>query len=194
MRDYIVRAAFHNSVLKSEHQDNDTLVMDELGLNNGRVRADIAVLNGKLVGYEIKADKDNLLRLASQVVAYSEIFEQAFIITGNKHFEKVLKLVPEWWGVYLVEPGLDKMYEFFRFRPAEFNTQRNAISIARLLWKAELVSLFEVELECKVKHHWGKDRLNQLLAETVDTETLGKMVLKVLKNRSGWKTDQKPLL
>ena len=194
MRDYIVRAAFHNTILKSEHRDTNTFVVDELGLNNGSIRADIAVLNGKLVGYEIKADKDNLLRLASQVIAYSEIFEQAFIITGNKHLEKILKLVPEWWGVYLVEPGLDKMYEFTSFRSAKPNLERNAVSLARLLWKSELISLFEVELGHKVKHHWSKERLNQLLAENVDVDKLGRLVLKVLKSRSGWKTDQTPLL
>jgi len=194
MRDYIVRAAFHDTILKFEHRDPNTYVVDELGLNNGSVRADIAVLNGKFVGYEIKADKDNLLRLASQVAAYNEIFEQAFIITGNKHLDKVLKMVPEWWGIYLVEPGLDKMYEFSNIRSAEVNMQRNAVSIARLLWKSELLAIFELELNRKVGHHWSKDRLNQLLVEVLDIDTLGKIALRILKNRNGWKTDQKQLL
>jgi hypothetical protein len=194
MRDYIVRAAFHDTILNFEHRDPNTYVVDELGLNNGSVRADIAVLNGKFVGYEIKADKDNLLRLASQVAAYSEIFEKAFIITGNKHLDKVLKMIPEWWGIYLVEPGLDKMYEFSNIRSAELNTQRNAVSIARLLWKSELLAIFELELNRKVGLHWSKERLNQLLAEVLDIDTLGKIALRILKNRKGWKTDQKQLL
>ena len=46
MTDKIVRNAFHKSVLQEAHYCSDTLVVDELGLNNGAVRADIAVLYG----------------------------------------------------------------------------------------------------------------------------------------------------
>ncbi len=63
MRDAQVRQAFHRSVLRAANECNDTVVIDELGLKNGIVRADIVVLNGKMIGYEIKTDRDTLKRL-----------------------------------------------------------------------------------------------------------------------------------
>jgi hypothetical protein len=109
MRDHIVRAAFHETVLQTAHLDQNTFVVDELGLKNGVIRADIAVLNGKLVGYEINTDKDNLNRLGPQINAYSEVFDQAYIISGKKHLSKVLDQVPCFDGIghrtpYLSEP------------------------------------------------------------------------------------------
>src|SRR5687767_9037317 len=90
MSDKLVRIAFHQSVLKSFHLSTDSLVIDELGLKNGELRADIAVLKKNMIGYEIKTDKDNLMRLLSQMVGYNEVFDKVYIITGSKHFTKVV--------------------------------------------------------------------------------------------------------
>ncbi|WP_128815240.1 hypothetical protein [Vibrio sp. 624788] len=50
-----IREAFHKKKLKSQHEDNQTLVIDELGLMHGSNRIDIAVVNGCIHGYEIKS-------------------------------------------------------------------------------------------------------------------------------------------
>ena len=54
MNDGRIRAAFHGKILRRQHLCPETLVLDELGLMHGRCRADIAVVNGCLIGYEIK--------------------------------------------------------------------------------------------------------------------------------------------
>jgi hypothetical protein len=109
---------FTISILKTAHLDEDAFVIDELGLKHGAIRADIAVLNGSFVGYKIKTDRDTLNRLNPQVTAYSQIFDQAYVIIGNKHLKKVLKMEPAWWGVYLIESSQDADHnEFVSVRP-----------------------------------------------------------------------------
>jgi len=188
MRDYIVRAAFHQKILQKAHNESNTFVVDELGLKNGEIRADIAVLNGKFVGYEIKTDKDNLKRLPSQVEAYSEIFDQAYVITGKKHFDKVIKCLPEWWGIYIIEPG-EEDCSFSCFRPAEYNMFRNRRSIVQLLWKDEARELLETQFNLKVKQSWARTKLYDILAVTCDIQILADAVLKILKNRQDWRKD-----
>jgi len=63
--------------LKELHKDDRKVrTFDELGINHGGVRADIAVVNGVFHGYEIKSDLDTLYRLPRQAEAYSEVFDQ----------------------------------------------------------------------------------------------------------------------
>jgi hypothetical protein len=194
MRDHIVRAAFHETVLQAAHLDRNTFVVDELGLKNGVIRADIAVLNGKLVGYEIKTDKDNLNRLSSQINAYSEVFDQAYIISGKKHLSKVLDQVPGWWGVYAIEPDEEKICTFTCLRPAILNEQRSAYSIAQLLWKAEVAEVLETHFNCVARQSWTKHKLYDILIDKIDVHALGQLTLGILKNRQGWRTNPTPLL
>src|SRR5688572_24501992 len=102
MNEFQVRSAFHSSILQEANVCSDTIVLNELGLKNGEVRADIAVLNGKMIGYEIKTEKDNLLRLDSQAKIYSQIFDQAYIVVAEKHYSKAQTMLPHWWGIYLI--------------------------------------------------------------------------------------------
>ena len=55
MLDKDVRQAVKDKILKAHINDPSTLVIDELGLDHGRNRVDIAVINGELHGYELKA-------------------------------------------------------------------------------------------------------------------------------------------
>jgi len=73
MNDLEIRGSFHRKKLRLQHAHVDTLVVDELGLNHGECRADIAVINGHLVGYEIKSNKDSLRRLEGQVNSYNAV-------------------------------------------------------------------------------------------------------------------------
>ena len=57
------------------------LLVDELLLAWGAVRADVTLVNGTLEGFEIKAAKDTLKRLPAQIEAYDAIFEYAWLVT-----------------------------------------------------------------------------------------------------------------
>ena len=194
MRDCIVRSAFHQSILKSAHSCEDTFVIDELGLRNGESRADIAVLNGKLIGYEIKTEKDNLNRLKSQIQAYNEVFDKIYIITGLKHLDKVIEAVPEWWGIYLIETKLTDDCCFKSFRKAKVNKEKKSFGIAQLLWKKEAVEILSSTFNENIKARVTKHDLYDILASNFAPNDLGKIALKYLKSREAWRTSPSPLL
>lgn len=187
MRDSVIRLAFHQSILKPEHDSPDAIVVDELGLKNGQVRADIAVLNGKLVGYEIKTNSDTLIRLTNQIKAYNEVFDNIYIITGDKHFEEILVNVPEWWGVYLITETEDGSYHFKCSRKAKKNREKDTFGLAQLLWKDEVVDLLTCTLNYKVKSKSTKDDLYEIISNEYSPTKLSVMVLKYLKSRQTWR-------
>ena len=193
MTDQLVRSAFHKSVLKTAHQSKETFVVDELGLKNGCFRADISVLNGKIIGYEIKTANDTLSRLASQVEAYGKIFNEAFLIVAEKHFEKALKIIPEWWGVYLIRQLSDNTIQFDCFRKAKKNSFLDSYSIAQLLWKDEALEVANSKLNYNFKVKTNKNEIYDAISTSCKPDKLGKIVINYLKNRDSWRKDQKEL-
>jgi hypothetical protein len=190
MRDQIVRQAFHKTILKSAHDDVDTFVLDELGLKNGEIRADIAVLNGKLVGYEIKTENDTLYRLPSQVKGYNEVFDKAFIIVSNNHLEKAIKNIPDWWGIYIIEFTNNYTYTFSCIRNAKINKRQNSFSLAQLLWKTEAIEVANVILRHNIKPTTSKHEVYDIISGTCSSKRLSKIVIEYLKRRNNWRTNR----
>lgn len=189
MRDKIIREAFHSTVLRSAHKDPETIVLDELGLRNGGVRADIAVLNGKLVGYEIKTERDTLTRLSSQVEAYSEVFEKAFLIVSKNHLEKAIQNLPSWWGIYTIETEIAGSYTFTPYRTGRLNTKQNTFTLAQLLWKAEALEVANTILRHNVKSNVTKHHIYDIISSKCDRKKLSKIVIQYLKQRDNWRTN-----
>jgi hypothetical protein len=194
MRDPIIRQAFHQSVLRPAHVDADTFVVDELGLRNGSVRADIAVLNGKLIGYEIKTETDTLSRLAAQVTAYSEVFDKAYIIVSENHLKKCLDQLPKWWGVYIIGCGGDNDVTFELYREGRPNKNKNCYSLAQLLWKDEALELANTYLRHNIRPNTCKHEVYDVISGTCSSDKLSKMVIQYLKQRINWRKDHRQLL
>jgi len=193
MNDRTVREAFHYRVLKKAHKCADTFVVDELCIKNGVVRADIAVLNGKLIGYEIKTEKDTLERLSNQVLAYNEVFDKAFIVLSEKHLNKALQIVPSWWGVYLIEGNSDRL-RFKCFRKAQINKFKSALSIAQFLWKSEATEVFQNTFNKTISASKTKQYLHKEIALAHNPTDLGRIALNYLKNRKDWRISHSQLL
>jgi hypothetical protein len=193
MRDQLVRKAFHETILKSAHDDAGSFVVDELGLKNGEIRADIAVLNGILVGYEIKTENDTLTRLPSQIEAYSDVFDKAFIIVSLNHLDKAVNKIPAWWGVYSIETK-DNIYSFECIRKAKINKKQNTFSLAQLLWKAEALQVANELLRHNINPRTSKHEVYDIISSTCSSRKLSKIVIKYLKQRENWRIDRKQLL
>jgi hypothetical protein len=187
MRDKIVRQAFHNTVLKSDHSDLQTIVIDELGLRNGEVRADIAVVNGKLIGYEIKTEKDTLSRLPTQIQAYSEVFEKAFIILSDNHLKNAITMIPNWWGVYRIKRKPDGSFIFPCIRNARINKNQNTFTLVQLLWKPEALKLINSIFAASFKSNLNKQVIYELLSQKFSKKKMSKVVIQYLKQRDNWR-------
>ncbi len=137
MNDAQIRSSFHRKKLRRHHVAPDTLVLDELGLKHGRFRADIAVINGHLIGYEIKSDDDSLRRLTTQIDAYNAVFDRATAVVGQCHLAQVTKLAPSWWGIIVATDGQRGAVHFRTIRKAASNPSTDAFAVAQLLWRNE---------------------------------------------------------
>jgi hypothetical protein len=128
-----MRAAYHRKRLKRHHSDSSTVVVDELGLQHGKFRADIAVVNGHLAGFEIKSDVDQLTRLSSQVDGYGAVFDRVTLIVTDRHLRRAAELVPNWWGLVTTHRGPRGGIHFTTARQARRNPQVDDFCVAQLL-------------------------------------------------------------
>ncbi len=137
-----IRSALRSSLLAKHAADTDTVIIDELGLCRGKVRVDVAVVNGMLHGYEIKSDRDSLRRLSSQVDFYGKVLDQATLVVGERHLAKALEIVPAWWGILRVQVCATSL-RFRELRRGCKNPRRDSRSLVELLWLDNAVALLE---------------------------------------------------
>ena len=187
MNDLIIRKNFHKKKLRKYHTNNNTLVVDELGLNHGKNRADIAVINGFLVGYEIKSDNDSLVRLEGQIKSYNAIFDKVNIIIGLKHTKHIHKYIPECWGIIIANKGLRNAVKFDLVRKSSRNEKINPISIARLLWRNEVIQLLKQRQISSKLLRQPRSFLYEALVDLLGTDELRKTVRETLKMRKNWR-------
>jgi hypothetical protein len=193
MNDAVIRENFHRKVLRRYHAAHDVLVLDELGLRHGKSRADIALVNGRLIGYEIKSDEDSLDRLEEQVRFYSAVFDRATIIVAGRHVKPVRSLVPEWWGIVVGKPGGETQVSFQTLRRAELNKKVDPYAVAQLLWSVEAATILDELGEPPSVRRQRRSFLYRRLADLLSLPELRRRVTSCLKSRKNWRL-RAPLL
>ena len=103
MNDSQIISNFHTQCLQKYHDSFNTLVIDELVIKYGKNRADIAVINENLIGYEIKSDEDTLNRLTGQIKAYNDVFDKATLVVGERYSRQIKEKIPDWWGIIIAQ-------------------------------------------------------------------------------------------
>jgi len=192
MNDVEIRQNFHKKRLRRQHAQKDTLVIDELGLNHGKCRADIAVVNGQFVGYEIKSNNDSLRRLEQQVRSYNEVFDKVSIIIGDRYINSIQNYIPDWWGVIVSVRGPKGGVNFDTIRKARTNKNIEPISIAQLLWRDEAAEILSLKkLPPKILRQ-PRDVLYEQLADLLTANELRKIVRDYLKKRRNWRCPESP--
>lgn len=173
------------------HTNADTMLFEELGLCRGLVRADIAVVNGSLHGYEIKSDLDSLRRLQNQVDVYSKVLDYATLVVGDRLLNRALKAIPETWGVLRAYLGQDDIY-FETIRNSRHNPDRDPRALAELLWFEEAIELLE-QFDA-LRGVRGKPRriLWDRISERVRIEDIAAAVRGALKLRARGEVVQPP--
>lgn len=84
--EYVYKNEFLLQLIKKEYK-TEHVFLQEVPIFNNIV--DLLVINGKTTAYEIKTEYDSLQRLESQLDSYSKVFDNIFIITSEKHLEKI---------------------------------------------------------------------------------------------------------
>ena len=190
MRDFEIRKKLDERLRKLCPQE-DTRIVHELGLCLGEARIDVAVINGKLHGFEIKSEKDTLKRLPEQVLVYNRVFDRLTLVAAPKHIEKITEVIPNWWGIYSVHPTKKTASAVIKsVRPAQKNTQVDPRAVVQLLWREEVLGeLIKLDAAKGISSK-PKSYLWERLAEIVPQKLLLGIVRTRLKIRNGWRADR----
>ena len=194
MTDYQIREALHRKRLNRYHRHSKTLVIDELGLMHGKGRADIAVVNGRMYGFEIKSDVDSLDRLKTQIDNYNAVFDHIYLVVTERHLSNVMSMVPSWWGVIIVWEGPRGGIYFRNIRCSQQNHCVDNYSVAQLLWRDEARQiLIELGIHGKLLRE-KRSILYQYLVDSLESHDLRTMVRNRLRKRQNWRLVEQPSL
>ena len=194
MNDFQLRSALKRKVLAHYAKDPGTRIVDELGLRHGIARVDIAVVNGIIHGYELKSDKDNLKRLPHQIQIYSSVLDKVTLVVGIRHAHEATKLVPDWWGIKIAKVGSRGAFEFESYRTARANPSLDPLSVCKLLWRDEALTLLAELGEAERVRYKARALVYARLAEVADLASIQERVRHQLKCRTTWRSDPQRML
>lgn len=169
----------------------DDLVIDEFLLAYGAVRADVTLINGRLEGFEIKAGRDSLNRLAHQLEAYGRVFDYSWVVTTPAHLRGVRALVSRECGLLVASVGANGV-QLKQLRKAQINKRRDPDHLVRLLWRDEVLAKLDALNLGKGLKSRPKPVLYAALAQALPMTELAEYVRFCLKSRAGWRVGEAP--
>jgi hypothetical protein len=190
--DAAIRIGFYCKRLQRLRRDPATLIVEELGIDHGSLRADIAVINGRTTGYEIKSDQDSLARLPRQIAGYSRVFDYAHVIVTDRHLGRARSMVPDWWGIIVVNAGPHGALRFRTVRRGSLNPKVSATALARFLWRDEVLAILK-NLGMRGGQLRGERAiLYRSLVRRMTTDEVADLVRECLRSRVGWRDPSRP--
>lgn len=192
MNEFQLRSAVKRKILARYENDPNTRILDELGLRHGAARIDIAVVNGIVHGFELKSDADNLKRLPHQIQIYNSVLDKVTLVVGSRHAKEAERMLPPWWGIKVAAIGARGGFGFEDVRRATKNPEQDVVSVCRLLWRDEALTLLNELGQTKNLLHKPRALIYSHLAAAADLETVRARVRRQLKFRIGWRSDSQP--
>lgn len=185
LTDFDIRNSLINQIKKDNHKKNYR-ILEELVICDGSSRIDIAVANGKLLGYEIKSDYDTLDRLDNQIKYYNKTFENITIIVGKKFEQVILEYVPTYWGVSVAYRNKFGNVTIKRIRASKVNKNLSKPHLLDLLWNHEIKLLLK---QYNITGYSREKRagLKNMAIENLSLNDIKKYTIKQLKTRTGWR-------
>jgi hypothetical protein len=185
VRDPEIRAELHRRLRARLGESPQVRVVDEMSVLRGARRIDVAVINGRLEGFEIKSEGDSLARLRRQADAYGRVFDRLTMVCAERHLEATLAQLPEWWGVEVAEQRGARV-RIVRRRAARANPGVEPGAVAQLLWRSEALAALEERGAARGLRGKPKRALWTALAEVLGPRELGTLVREALRARRGW--------
>lgn len=188
LKDNDIREVLLGELFNRHIDDDETKIVNEMGVLHGQSRVDVAVINGILHGYEIKSESDTLLRLPSQINDYNLVFDRMTIVVQRNYLEEVRKIVPKWWGIMLITRS-KQVINIREIRKGRINPNVDPFALSHLLWKEEALNILkERDLQ---KGYLSKPRkeIYKRLIECLEIHELRNCVTKQLRSREYWLTD-----
>ena len=117
-----------------------TKLLSEVRVNNGMAIADLVSIGIKSSHcFEIKSDKDKLIRVREQSKSFDVAFNKISLITTYAQHKKALDIIPEHWGIIIVGNTPEKKIHYLRKASLSplFSEQKALL----FLWRDELLNI-----------------------------------------------------
>lgn len=174
------------ALLKKLHSETiDGSITEELRIERGGSRIDVAVIGAALVGYEIKSDFDSFVRLSNQIHAYNRVFDEINLVCGTTHAETAERIIPSWWGLWVADRNDEGSITLQLIRQAQQNPKQDSFSLASLLWREEAASVLCLEgisFPRKASSH----QLWEAISESLSLSEIRDAVLQSLQKRQSY--------
>jgi len=157
----------------------NSLIVEEVPVGQGSVKADIVIMDEVLRCYEIKSESDSLRRLIRQGWHYNRAFNQVTLVAASKHIHPSREVVPNWWGIYEITPSR----EILVIREPGVNPDLQTNGLSELLTREESLSLLEELASVKGVKSKSTRVIHEKLAEICDLNLLNEKALSFLKIR-----------
>lgn len=184
LNDIKVRMLLLDELNQKYNNCPDTRIINELGLDFGASRIDVAVVNGIMHGYEIKSDLDTLVRLPRQMEYYNRAFERMTIVISRKYLKDIKDIVPNWWGIKAISLDQTRLIDIRKGRKVSYQDPNLIIN---LLWKKELEGLVDFLGLPKSLKKKRKNQLLSIIEQEADFKIIQQYVYSMLKTRENWR-------
>jgi hypothetical protein len=168
--------------ISSVRSSDECLVVNEMNVSMGYSKLDVAVLNGRLEGFEIKSDRDSTARLSRQMSQYEQVCDRLSIITTERHRAAIEELVPAWCGIFIVSVS-EGHIRISTWRAPRENPKWDILAVLLLLWQEETLK-FAHSLGFKAPRDMAKGLIHNQLARRIPHDQLRAGVLQRLRQRS----------
>ena len=182
-RDPDIRRVLHARLAAKYADDADTEIVNEMAVCQAGARADVAVINGHLGGFEIKSDVDSLARLPRQTKYFGRVFDCMTLVCADRHTAAATELVPAWWGIWVV----DVLWGTVRLRsvrPAGRNPEPSGWARVTLLRRGEMTELLQAHGASARLARAPRRELVPALLEMVPPEILNAEIRRYLRVRA----------
>lgn len=176
--------------LQAEAAKTGGRLFEELAIEAGEARVDLALVGTQLSAFELKSDLDSFARLHNQVHAYNRVFDRVTLVTGPSYSEASLALMPSWWGVWTASRRANGALALRVQRKPKANPVQERLSLAMLLWRAECIETLTVHTGEAPPKRATRFELQEMLAQALNMRALREAVTGLLRSRptGAWPT------
>ena len=95
--EYVYKNAIASEILLGRHSPQTSGLLTEVQV--GDSKADLVLINGETVAYEIKTELDSLDRLPSQLISYQSAFDRVYVVSHERYLERLKGRLPNTVGL-----------------------------------------------------------------------------------------------
>ena len=188
LREKDIRRALRGYVQLEYAGQPATVILEELALCQHEARVDLAAVNGRLHGYEIKSPQDTLQRLPSQAEVYGRALDTVTIALTAEHYPHAKRILPQWWGIVEAVEHCGEPVILLRRKPRQ-NPGVDLNAVVQFLWRDEALSVLEEHgLDTGLRSK-PRSTLWRKLVESLPADILAEAVRARIKLRGDWRSD-----